>query len=122
MLTAIFRLFLVLVVAGIAGLVGKSLLGDVVGWLIAKDLSLFIATWSSNSGHLAEGQMGVYIKTYALPFALFRQIYAETRFLSICPSICPPFVPFAPFARFHVFPSLRPFARPFAPICPLPNS
>lgn len=41
MLTAIFRLFLVLVVAGIAGLVGKSLLGDVVGWLIAIAIPVF---------------------------------------------------------------------------------
>ncbi|CAN1521664.1 BaeS Signal transduction histidine kinase [Burkholderiaceae bacterium] len=46
MLTAFFRLLLILVVAGIAGLVGKSLLGGVVGWLIALAIlvfSLFIA-------------------------------------------------------------------------------
>ena len=46
MLTAFFRLLLILVVAGIAGLVGKSLLGGVVGWLIALTIlvfSLFIA-------------------------------------------------------------------------------
>jgi len=46
MLTAFFRLLLILVVAGIAGLIGKSLLGAVVGWLIALAIlvfSLFIA-------------------------------------------------------------------------------
>lgn len=46
MLTAFFRLLLILVVAGIAGLIGKSLLGGVVGWLIALAIlvfSLFIA-------------------------------------------------------------------------------
>lgn len=41
MLTAFFRLLLTLVVAGIAGLVGKSLLGGVVGWLIALAILVF---------------------------------------------------------------------------------
>lgn len=46
MLTAFFRLFLILLVAGIAGLVSKSLFGNVIGWLIALGIlvfSLFIA-------------------------------------------------------------------------------
>lgn len=46
MLTAFFRLLLILVVAGIAGLIGKSLMGSVVGWFIALAIlvsSLFIA-------------------------------------------------------------------------------
>ena len=58
MFYAIFRLITMFLVAGIAGVIGRSLLGDLVGWLIA----LSILGYSLLSSYINQARLDVFAK------------------------------------------------------------
>ena len=58
MFYAIFRLITMFLVAGIAGVTGRSLLGDVAGWLIA----LLILAYSLLSSYINQVRLDVFVK------------------------------------------------------------
>lgn len=58
MFYAIFRLISMFLVAGIAGVTGRSLLGDVAGWLIA----LLILAYSLLSSYINQARLDVFVK------------------------------------------------------------
>ena len=58
MFYAIFRLITMFLVAGIAGVIGRSLLGDVAGWLIA----LLILAYSLLSSYINQVRLDVFVK------------------------------------------------------------
>lgn len=58
MFYAIFRLITMFLVAGIAGVIGRSLLGDLVGWLIA----LSILGYSLLSSYINQARLDVFVK------------------------------------------------------------
>lgn len=58
MFYAIFRLITMFLVAGIAGVIGRSLLGDLVGWLIA----LSILAYSLLSSYINQARLDVFAK------------------------------------------------------------
>ena len=58
MFYAIFRLITIFLVAGIAGVIGRSLLGDLVGWLIA----LSILGYSLLSSYINQARLDVFVK------------------------------------------------------------
>ena len=58
MLYAIFRLITMFLVAGIAGVIGRSLLGDLAGWLIA----LLILAYSLLSSYINQARLDVFVK------------------------------------------------------------
>ena len=58
MFYAIFRLITMLLVAGIAGVIGRSLLGDLAGWLIA----LLILAYSLLSSYINQARLDVFAK------------------------------------------------------------
>ena len=58
MFYAIFRLISMFLVAGIAGVTGRSLLGDVAGWLIA----LLILAYSLLSSYINQVRLDVFVK------------------------------------------------------------
>ena len=58
MFYAIFRLITMLLVAGIAGVIGRSLLGDLAGWLIA----LLILAYSLLSSYINQARLDVFVK------------------------------------------------------------
>lgn len=58
MFYAIFRLITMFLVAGIAGVIGRSLLGDLVGWLIA----LLILAYSLLSSYINQARLDVFVK------------------------------------------------------------
>ena len=58
MFYAIFRLITMFLVAGIAGVIGRSLLGDLAGWLIA----LLILAYSLLSSYINQARLDVFAK------------------------------------------------------------
>lgn len=58
MFYAIFRLITMFLVAGIAGVIGRSLLGDLAGWLIA----LLILAYSLLSAYINQARLDVFVK------------------------------------------------------------
>ena len=58
MFYAIFRLITMFLVAGIAGVIGRSLLGDLAGWLIA----LIILAYSLLSSYINQARLDVFVK------------------------------------------------------------
>ncbi len=58
MFYAIFRLITIFLVAGIAGVIGRSLLGDLAGWLIA----LLILAYSLLSSYINQARLDVFVK------------------------------------------------------------
>jgi two-component system phosphate regulon sensor histidine kinase PhoR len=58
MFYAIFRLITMFLVAGIAGVIGRSLLGDLAGWLIA----LLILAYSLLSSYINQARLDVFVK------------------------------------------------------------
>ena len=58
MFYAIFRLITMFLVAGIAGVIGRSLLGDLAGWLIA----LIILAYSLLSSYINQVRLDVFVK------------------------------------------------------------
>ena len=58
MFYAIFRLITMFLVAGIAGVIGRSLLGDLAGWLIA----LLILAYSLLSSYINQVRLDVFVK------------------------------------------------------------
>ena len=58
MFYAIFRLITMFLVAGIAGVTGRSLLGDLAGWLIA----LLILAYSLLSSYINQARLDVFVK------------------------------------------------------------
>jgi two-component system, OmpR family, phosphate regulon sensor histidine kinase PhoR len=58
MFYAIFRLFTIFLVAGIAGVIGRSLLGDLAGWLIA----LAILGYSLLSSYVNQSRLDIFVK------------------------------------------------------------
>ena len=58
MFYAIFRLITMFLVAGIAGVIGRSLLGDLAGWLIA----LLILAYSLLSSYINLARLDVFVK------------------------------------------------------------
>lgn len=58
MFYAIFRLITMFLVAGIAGVIGRSLLGDLAGWLIA----LLILAFSLLSSYINQARLDVFVK------------------------------------------------------------
>ena len=58
MFYAIFRLITMFLVAGIAGVIGRSLLGDLAGWLIA----LLILAYSLLSLYINQARLDVFVK------------------------------------------------------------
>ena len=58
MFYAIFRLITMFLVAGIAGVIGRSLLGDLAGWLIA----LLILAYSLLSAYINQERLNVFAK------------------------------------------------------------
>ena len=58
MFYAIFRLITMFLVAGITGVIGRSLLGDLAGWLIA----LLILAYSLLSSYINQARLDVFVK------------------------------------------------------------
>ena len=58
MFYAIFRLITMFLVAGIAGVIGRSLLGDLAGWLIA----LLTLAYSLLSSYINQARLDVFVK------------------------------------------------------------
>jgi two-component system phosphate regulon sensor histidine kinase PhoR len=58
MFYAIFRLITIFLVAGIAGIIGRSLLGEIAGWLIA----LAILGYSLLSSYVNQSRLDVFVK------------------------------------------------------------
>jgi len=58
MFYAIFRLITMFLVAGIAGVIGRSLLGDLAGWLIA----FLILAYSLLSSYINQARLDVFVK------------------------------------------------------------
>lgn len=58
MFYAIFRLITMFLVAGIAGVIGRSLLGDLAGWLIA----LLILAYSLLSSYINQARLDIFVK------------------------------------------------------------
>jgi len=63
MFYAIFRLITMFLVAGIAGVIGRSLLGDLAGWLIA----LSILGYSLLSSYINQARLDVFAKGAGIP-------------------------------------------------------
>ena len=58
MFYAIFRLITIFLVAGIAGIIGRSLLGEIAGWLIA----LAILGYSLLSSYVNQSRLDIFVK------------------------------------------------------------
>ncbi len=85
MLSAFLRLFLIVVLAGVAGLIGKSLLGKDLDWLIALAIlgtALFIA-------YVNQSRLDIFVKGAGISHLKgFGGAWAEIFFKLQAPSSC----------------------------------